>query len=677
MSFEVRDQHSQGAGDVADRRSVDRRLAVSVVILTMNEEANIAACIASCAGWCDDVHVLDSGSTDRTCEIARSLGATVHHHPFRSFGEQRNWAIDRIAHRHDWIFHLDADERFTPELVREMRDMLNRNPREAGFYVPHKLIFMGRWLKHAEGYPVYQMRFFHKQRMRFRDYGHGQRELTSGKIGRLRSPYLHYNFSKGIDDWLEKHNRYSTLEARQVYLGKQREPEHQLSPFGGSIERRRYFKAHIYPKIPGKYLWRFLWMYVGKMGFLDGVPGLHYCLLMSTYELLTSLKLREMTELAPAAAATTARAPRRSRRRELHDADDALPPPYVERIGRIIPPGTRAIVTGGSGFIGTNLIEYLRHAGVDVVSVDHSPPRNPKHQPLWNKIDLLDRDAITKLVRDVQPELMFHLAARTDLRETKDLDGYASNTAGVDNVLHATEGVTSLKRIIITSSQLVCEPGYAQRHVHDYRPHTVYGESKVQTERITFAWQNPPCPWVLTRPTSIWGPWFDEPYRNFFIAVAKGRYFHQRGVDPRRTFGFVGNVLYQFVVLSQAPAEQVAGRVFYMSDYDPISVRHWADVIQREMGVPRVREIPVEALAGAAKVGDLCKHLGWRNPPMTTFRLKNLTSDNLVDASATRSVVGALPYTLDEGVRMTVRWLRDAGLIPTQASNSAMQDIVG
>jgi acetyltransferase-like isoleucine patch superfamily enzyme/glycosyltransferase involved in cell wall biosynthesis len=270
---------------------------VSVVILTFNEGVNIADCLRSCA-WSDDVHVVDSGSTDRTVEIARSMGAQVHTHPFTSFGDQRNWAIDQIAHKYLWVFHLDADERFTPELVAEMGQVLAAEPAEAGFYVPHKMIFMGRWLRHAEGgYPIYQMRLFHRGRMRFRDWGHGQRENTAGIVGLLTRPYLHYNFSKGLEEWIDKHNRYSTLEARQVLEGQQSATGID-SPFGNAVQRRRYFKSRVYPKLPGKWLGRFLWMYVLRGGFLDGLAGLQYCLLVSTYELFISLKLAELRRAA-------------------------------------------------------------------------------------------------------------------------------------------------------------------------------------------------------------------------------------------------------------------------------------------------------------------------------------------------------------------------------------------
>jgi glycosyltransferase involved in cell wall biosynthesis len=269
------------------------RARVTVVILTYNEEPNLPDCLASCT-WCDDLHIVDSGSTDRTVEIAKAYGANVHVNPFQSFGQQRNWAIDHLPHKHDWVFHLDADERFTPELVDELRRVVEQRPTDAGFFVPHKLIFMGRWLRRAEGgYPVFQMRFFHKDRMRFRDWGHGQREETSGHVGQLTRPYLHYNFSKGLEDWIEKHNRYSTLEAREL-LNSSDDRSDQALHSNRRIQRRRFLKSKLWPRMPAAWLARFVWMYVFNRGFLDGLPGFHYCLLMSGYELWTRLKAREM-----------------------------------------------------------------------------------------------------------------------------------------------------------------------------------------------------------------------------------------------------------------------------------------------------------------------------------------------------------------------------------------------
>lgn len=263
---------------------------VSVVILTLNEEVNIAACLESCA-WCDDVHVLDSGSEDRTVELARAHGAAVHSHPFESFGKQRNWAIDNIPLKHDWVFHLDADERFTPELVREMADRLGRDPAEAGYHIPHKLMLMGRWLRRAGGYPTYQMRLFHKGRMRFRDYGHGQREDTQGAVGVFESPYLHYAFSKGLYDWLDKHNRYSSLEALEV-IGTRRERMQLSDLFSRDPVRRRRCWKEVGYHLPFRPALRwFVTMFVIG-GVLEGRAGYTYAKLLALYEQMITLKLR-------------------------------------------------------------------------------------------------------------------------------------------------------------------------------------------------------------------------------------------------------------------------------------------------------------------------------------------------------------------------------------------------
>lgn len=277
---------------------------VSVVILTLNEEINIADCLASCA-WCDDVAVLDSGSTDRTADIARGMGATVYVNRFESFGKQRNWAIDHIPARHNWVFHLDADERFTPELVAALRDLLGADPPQAGFHVPNKFMFMDTWLKRTMQYPAYQMRLFHKARMRFTDYGHGQREDTAGEVGTFDVPYLHYAMSKGLGDWFERHNRYSTAEAAKAF--------DVLHRGGGSlaqilssrgIERRRAIKEFAY-RLPCRATLRYLHTLFIAGAVLEGRAGRTYAALLHTYERMITLKLRVLRAEAGARGAST------------------------------------------------------------------------------------------------------------------------------------------------------------------------------------------------------------------------------------------------------------------------------------------------------------------------------------------------------------------------------------
>jgi glycosyltransferase involved in cell wall biosynthesis len=284
------------------------RAAVSIVVLTMNEDINIRECLASCA-WSDDVHVLDSGSTDNTISLSREWGAKTHFNPFKSFGEQRNWAIDNIPLKYDWVFHLDADERFTPALVRAIKSLVESGPPDAGYYVPNKLMFMDRWLRRSGGYPTYQMRLFHRKRMRFCDYGHGQRELTNGTVGTINEPYLHYAFSKGLTEWFAKHNGYSTLEALQVLDGTDRP-----STFGDlfradRIKRRRAWKELSY-KMPLRPWLRLIVMLFLFGGIFEGKAGRTYARMMATYEHMITLKLRLLRSNPAAAKVEMAADPR-------------------------------------------------------------------------------------------------------------------------------------------------------------------------------------------------------------------------------------------------------------------------------------------------------------------------------------------------------------------------------
>jgi len=299
---------------------------VSIVVLTLNERVNIADCLESC-DWCDDVHVLDSGSTDGTRELAESLGAGVHVNRFESFGKQRNWAIDHIPLKNDWVFHLDADERFTPELVKEIAELLREDPPFDGFHVPHKLMFMGRWLKRAGGYPTYQMRLFHKSRMRFIDHGHGQREAPETRVGKLCEPYLHHVFSKGLYDWLDKHNRYSSLEALQVI--KQSRFRTRLGDLHSSdpVRRRRAWKELGY-RLPARPALRVFMTLFVLGGIFEGRAAITYARLLAMYEEMITLKLRLLRKRA-AVGVDFERDASPEIRTEAFDAEDlpTLPPP--------------------------------------------------------------------------------------------------------------------------------------------------------------------------------------------------------------------------------------------------------------------------------------------------------------------------------------------------------------
>lgn len=267
---------------------------ISVLILTLDEERNIARCMRA-LDWCDDIVVLDSFSSDATRETAGELGARVFERRFDNFAAQRNHALDNIDFRHPWVLHLDADEVVTPELRDEMARAVAGNACQA-YKLPSKLIFQGKWLRFAGMYPCYQVRLGHRDHLRFEQVGHGQREsLPVEQVGTLQNPYLHYSFSKGMADWIERHNRYSTDEARLAIAGGAFHPRGwwEILILKDKTERRRALKARA-ARLPLRPTLRFLYMYVLKLGILDGRAGFTYCRLLAMYEYWTVLKMREL-----------------------------------------------------------------------------------------------------------------------------------------------------------------------------------------------------------------------------------------------------------------------------------------------------------------------------------------------------------------------------------------------
>ena len=317
---------------------------------------------------------------------------------------------------------------------------------------------------------------------------------------------------------------------------------------------------------------------------------------------------------------------------------------------------TRILVTGGSGFIGTNVMQHWIDAGAEVLNLDSKPPAHSAHQPFWTETDIRDKAAYTAAVKDFKPECLLHLAARVDLNGQTVAD-YDANTIGVENTVLAAKE-SGIPRVLFASSQLVCTPGYQPRTDEDYCPPNPYGESKVIGEQIVRTMAGDAFTWALLRPTSIWGPWFNEPYRDFFLRVRRGSYLQAKGVRVAKSFGYVGNAVFALAALAECRAESLHRRVLYLADYEPAVVSEWADMIQREWGAAPIRQVPLGVLQAAAKAGDGLKCLGWKNPPLTSYRLKNLLTPSPQDMEPLRALCGPLPYTQAEGTQLTVAWLR-------------------
>ncbi|MEO0461129.1 MAG: glycosyltransferase family 2 protein [Myxococcota bacterium] len=270
---------------IARRTSIQQwpsMVPVSAIVLTKNEEANIGSCLDSLS-WCDDVHVIDSGSTDATVALAEQRGAFAHLHAFEGFGQQRQWANDNAGLRHNWVLHLDADERCTGELETELKQLMNGSPEHAAYEIASKTFLNNKWIRFSSRFPVYQVRLVNRHETQFVDAGHGQSVSTRGTVGRLRAPYEHYNFSKGLVDWLERHNRYSSKEANDT-------EDIDWTAFGRSKQHTRQILKALAQRMPGRAGMTFAYVYLLRGGFLDGREGLTYAKLRLIYELMIDVK---------------------------------------------------------------------------------------------------------------------------------------------------------------------------------------------------------------------------------------------------------------------------------------------------------------------------------------------------------------------------------------------------
>ena len=315
----------------------------------------------------------------------------------------------------------------------------------------------------------------------------------------------------------------------------------------------------------------------------------------------------------------------------------------------------KILITGGAGFIGTNVVEFFKkQQKYTVLSLDVKAPKIHAQKAIWKQVDLCDKEALIATVRAFAPDYVIHLGARTDLKGTC-VEDYNANTDGVANLLEALDGVPNLKRAVFTSSMLVCRVGYHPKDDNDYAPSTFYGESKVKTEELVKNHKTH-YTWSLIRPTSIWGPWFGVPYANFFKMVLSHTYFNLGNRACCKTYGYIDNAVYQINSLLTAEAEKVDRGVFYIGDYEPYNISEWAKEIGKEAHI-YIPTIPFFLFQIGALVGDVLKfmHIPF---PLTSFRLKNMTTDNVMDTAPIQKIAPNLPVNRKEGNKHTIAWLR-------------------
>lgn len=282
---------------------------LSVIILTCNEEKNLPGCLDSVVGWAGEVFVVDSGSTDRTLEIARQYTSHIYIHPFENYAQQRNWAQQHLPLKHDWIFHIDASEQVSKELAGQLVEFFAGGPPADvnGLLVVRRTIFLGRWIRRGGQYPVYHLRVFRRDKGHCEERLHDQHFFVNGKVHVLRADLID-TITDNLDSWTLRHVQWAGLESQSLMSGQAKgalgEVRERLN--GTPIERRRWLRNVVYYRMPlfVRPFGFFFYHYLFRLGFLDGREGLIFWILRGFwYRFYLDAKIYEAAKAARLAQA--------------------------------------------------------------------------------------------------------------------------------------------------------------------------------------------------------------------------------------------------------------------------------------------------------------------------------------------------------------------------------------
>ncbi len=276
---------------------------IDVMVITFNEALNLPHCLAALQGWTNRVFVIDSGSTDGTQEVAESYRAEFVHHDWEGYARQKNWGLSNLPFESEWILIVDADEIVTRGLKKRLLQIASGpadSVRENGYFINRLTFFLGKPIRHCGYYPNWNMRFFKRGKGFYEDRAVHEHIIIDNPIGYVKELLLHDD-RRGLEHYMAKHNRYSTLEAGAIFSemtgGNQGKAQAKLT---GSSKRRRWLKRYVAPHLPVPAVWRFLYMYLLRLGIFDGRTGLSFCAFISIYDHLVALKLKELRRLAKA-----------------------------------------------------------------------------------------------------------------------------------------------------------------------------------------------------------------------------------------------------------------------------------------------------------------------------------------------------------------------------------------
>lgn len=317
------------------------------------------------------------------------------------------------------------------------------------------------------------------------------------------------------------------------------------------------------------------------------------------------------------------------------------------------------LITGGSGFIGTNMIEFLEEKGFhSIINYDKSKPVKPNQEKYWVEGNIMNESYFEEILKKYQVDTVIHLAARTDTL-SDNLEDYKENHEGTQHILNVLQKY-KIKRLIVASTQYVYKSteSYMPLNNKDFKPHTVYGQSKVLTEQYLHS-ADLKCIWTIVRPTNIWGPWHMRYPIELWKIIDQGIYFHPVSHPVIRTYGYVKNIVHQIYQMLVADAESVDRETFYIGDVS-IDSYSWINEFSLQLNGNKVKRLPTFVFSLAAKSGDVLRK--FKIPfPLYSKRFQNMVEDYPAPTESTIELFGQAEASLQQNVEETVNWLKTDG----------------
>lgn len=317
------------------------------------------------------------------------------------------------------------------------------------------------------------------------------------------------------------------------------------------------------------------------------------------------------------------------------------------------------LITGGSGFIGTNLQEDLINKNIRYINLDIKQPTNKVHIPYWVKGDIMDPEVLRTVFSKYNPTIVIHFAARTDT-SSPNLEDYEVNYKGTELLISEIIKHDNILRCVFTSTQYVYkdqgEP--FPKSDNTYKPHTTYGISKMMSEKIVRN-ASLKCAWTIVRPTNVWGPWHLRFPNQLWKFIDKGLYFHPTKKTVVRSYAYVKNLNFQILGILNAPINNINGKTYYLGDL-PIDSNIWLNAWCRQLTGHKLKYIPSIIMWLAAKLGDLLNILGIKFP-IYTIRYRNMMENYISPTNVTIREFGILNDDLQDNINETIAWLKKEG----------------